>query len=369
MRLKRFALLVTVASTAICGCTAGRSASSPAASDRGAFSAGSEYDVDPPMQQNRSRMAIQPNPVPPAQGVSYIRGVSFSKVWGDKHTDCAVEPGCEAPGDTCCVEDQVCEQPTCGGKHHFRLPKLYCPSWLKRNQHKNDCCVESNCTAPQSVECTPEEPCGEGFFSRSRCWKRLFCPSPEAECVSPGCVEESYCQPLVQAPCANEGCSGQSGCNCKRFMTGLIGKFKKFPFCHRRPACGETCVVLHSQGCSDEGCSVGGAVQSHSGDACRTPSPLADPLDDPFIEPREVESPPDFVPEKPAEAELVPEHQDATPIPQPVQPTNPAPLNPVPTVPNEQVMVEPQVWPKLKVESTPSQQWSSNTHPTGWRRY
>lgn len=402
MRLNRFALLITATSIAISGCAASRSASSPAASDGRAFSAGSEYDVDPPMQQNRSRMAIQPSPVPPAQGVSHVRGVSFLTVLKGKHSGCAVEPGCEAPCEPQCVEDAPCGDTGCGdqscwNKLKFRLPKLSCPSWLKNLHHKDTCCNDPDCTAPGEVACVPETSCGErSFFRRPTCLSRLFCPPRESACVPEAkCCEESYCQPLVEAPCGDEGCSSKCGNRYRRFFTSLTGKMKTFSLCRRRSNCGEGCRAQHPQGCGSEGCCVdfgrridngsdthGVPTQQH--DNGRPQTPLAAPLADPFVESDVVTPPPTGVPDIPRSFE--PHAPSAAPDvpapPQPVQPNNAAPLNPVPDIPNDQVLIDPQVWPKLKADApvprrelieptTPKwvdRQWSNQTHPTGWRR-
>lgn len=335
MRLKRFALLLTATSIAVSGCTASRYGSSAPGSGGGDFSAGAEYDTDPPMQQNRSRMAIQPRPVPPAQGVSHVRGVSFLTV-------------------------------------------------LKGSDHNDNCCDAPNCAAPEEAVCVPEKACGESFFQRSRCWSGLFCPTKKDACVPEANCEESYCQPLIETPCGDEGCTAKSSSPCRRFFTSFTGKMKKFSFCRRGSACGEGCVAQYSQECGDEGCVTFGrrehSMTPQQNDGCRAASPLAAPLADPFVEHGTVETPPAGVPTAPREFEggKAPHEQPVPPAPQPVKPNNAAPLNPVPNVPNDQAMVEPQVWPKLKVDNVPSEEWSTpqwtqrpqtaNTHPTGWRR-
>lgn len=371
MRLKQLALLLAPAAVMISGCSTARSLTASLPAQNGHQSSASDYDSDPPAVAGRT--AIQPNPVPPARGVSHVRGISFLKILGYGKSDCADEScapqaACNVPAQPCAPEP-VCDEPVCG-----ETTGGSCLSRLFHFSKHQDCGAEPECCDSAADTCTPDTGCGDSNCRKSWYGCRLFCPPPKPVCVTEERCGESYCQPLAtdccdEDPCCEEGCNSKS----RGLLTCLLDKLRYNPWQPHPSQCGDLCTPVTepscgAPSCGAEGCDDNACTDNSDLQHCRPASPLADRLADPFVNPETESQPkaaPGAVPSPPA---FVPGEGKKS-SDQPVRDLQPEPLSPVPGTP-DQAVIEPQVWPKLKMNRVASQgQNAYSTHPTGWGRY
>lgn len=426
MRLTRIALTVVLGTMVLSGCSArnagpgepiGLSGSVPAESGY------SNYDSDPP-RTSGNRMAIQPNPVPPARGISHIRGISHRvQLFG--HAGCA-EADCKAPVTICpdegcdsgdCVEEGcgpkkgpgyldrfsgLCHDGLCSmkdrcvaGGHSVKnfydgevVDRLH--RWKKSSHSKlvdlcHDDCGEAACGDLECGDkgCTPDE-CGDSGCTDMRRSVRPLCPCPEPKVISgKPCVPDYGCPCESPAPvhCTPEGCN-HSGHGRAGLLDGLKGHVRINRYFFKRWMPGDYCstesgCTPDAGPCTTEVCEAPcgeGCDRQHSSAArdCR-PSPLADCMADPFVEDQEHATPLLPQPAAPAipDAPAIP--QPASPAPlQPAAPKDLTPLSPVPEQPTSQATMDPPAWPRLQqsengrptVESTIIR--PRTTYPVSW---
>lgn len=368
MRLKHLTLLACATALVLSGCSAGRSMSgAPQIASSQERPVASGYDYDPPAPPP-SRLAIQPAPVPPASGPTQIRGISFLRILGHGHSQCAEEPcvakanlDCGSFSDTCapegcsdgcgdtCIED--C-RPTWASRCLTAL-KDKC---ARKSECAEECTQEAACAAPAQAICDvcAEPDCGE--TSCCQPWyRKLRLPKFSVPCKGDKCGEECC---VGEDECStDEGCDDQ--CKHRSLLACLVDSTLHNPLCHLKPRFGALCRPRCDQECGecgDEGCtdSEGCGNQSSRKEHCRSASPLADCLaEDPFAhqhQPAPVNDVP-VAPTGPAGKDgSSPQFEQPTKVP--AIPDAPAPQltppPPVPPTPGEQAFVQPQIWPKLK---------------------
>lgn len=423
MRLSHFTLLVAVSSVFAAGCSASRSMSGPARFQSSPSSAANvDYDSDPPGQPGSGRIAIQPQPVPPARGISHVRQISFLTVHdspcgecGD--TRCSAEQGCgnvdsccapqgcgtdscatDSCGDDCCGDD--CCEDECPsflsrlGRMHAGLCEKIGRTFTRRRK------FAASCGDRIPDDCGDSESCCELECRTNRNWRhswdrlrkrfRRDCP--------PECGDD-VCPPVAPNACGEaEGC-----CDGRSTRRGLLlcladvvrhnsycrinprwGAFCRPRSCDRcgEAACGEGCVADKTHGRGRTSC-----PQNH----CRSGSPLADCLPaDPFTSPQPMEPAPMRQPAVIPAPDLVPatpqSDNRARPLPvNEVSPRTPPPpvptriqlqeidshsqLMPTPRDSSPQAWVEPEIWPRLKVEGNPRNNTAvaTESQATSWR--
>ncbi|MEQ9407140.1 MAG: hypothetical protein RIK87_05415 [Fuerstiella sp.] len=383
MRLNRIALLIAGTAVAVSGCSAARSLSSAPQVSDASEATYSEYDRDPP--QDRSRIALQPSPVPPAQGISRVRGISFLKILESSSQNC----GDECADDVDCAAPLIVHPtaPECGDacvpKRSFW--KSICD--LPKKFRRPSCGDEAGCVETSTDSCSSDTACGERGCYQDRGAGRIFCPTPKSACVPEARCNESYCHPPTSTDCCeSEGCSDRPSC-CSRLLNRLKAGLMYRPTVRSSAECGDFCAA--GPGCGD--CdTAGSACSDFAANHCRPCSPLADP----FVEPEphpvtpapEPQPAPGKVPNVPSGIDVTPdgtqsrhERGQMTPVYSGFN-RHATRLNPVPGTPH--TFVNPEIWPRLKAEEAvepalqekeprkparvASQSGVVHTHPTGW---
>ena len=361
MRRLRMAMLVGSATILFAGCSSGRAISNPFASGNAAVqSAGpaayaeqsynNEYESDPGGQA--TRVASEPEPVPPARGISLTKQISHTTTVGHRRqvAGCVNEPTCVAP--------QTCVQQGCG-------------------------------TAPQCVDNMSKRRGLLGWF----CPARNDCPQPAACVQQPSCCIPQYVQPRAN------GCQTRKTCASCYSGRGLFGRMfgcfaKAGAYC--RPDHGPTC---EAPGCGYTGSGAQQYIMAPAPNDIMAPavceksntmpqqrsddydrSPLADLEKDPFAQPAvspdqeaRAKTP---VPDPPSQSQQKP-LPPAAPVGKPLQTndlphapesaTAPMPLQPSAGEP--QAWQEPTPWHRLQTPSSTSlaiQPRSFNVQATSW---
>lgn len=387
MRLTRLALPVLIGTLVLSGCSARRTGGPTEAPGFGGLdnseSDYSHYDSDPPRPSRNSRMAIQPNPVPPARGISHIRGISHTvTLFGHAEADCRA-PGECSPAEVPCTDEgcqaEGCDTKDCGENYLSRFSGAC---------HRGYCTVKNRCVAGgHSVRnfyddevsdrmkrwkqaCARrlhefcKDDCGEDACGDLQCGDRplRICPEPKVLRGTP-CVPDyaEPCEPPVRCVpdnCTTERCTDEGcGSNGHRggLLDGLRGKVRINRYFFSKWLPGDYCTTECGE-CTPESCgdSCGDACTNQSritADDCR-PSPIADCMTDPFAGEDESATPllppRQHDPTEPAPPEPISLPQDDAPgPPQPVTPKKLTPLSPVPEQPTGQATIYPPAWPRL----------------------
>jgi len=385
MRRLRMAMVLGSATVLLTGCSAGRTISNPFASgNASAQSTGTptyaetqyageyanEYENDPVFQP--SRVAIDPQPVPPARGISLTKQISLTTTVGHRRRadECTPTPTCVAP---------VQCQPTCVAppKH---LPR--CRSILSKGRGLFGKLNPFHGRQSQATACAPQQ----------ACVAEPSCSIPEATC----CIPQSVCVPEYAQPqasgCAVECCDE----NNRRGIFGWLFHCRKKP-CHAAATgayCPATCTAPTPQGCVTEGC----GNQFHATAPNRAAitntmatdtdgdnrSPLTDSAEDPFAQPAaSADQKPDVKPPVPQapQQNIQKPARTAPPVGKPLQaddvpevpdvPRQPAAVPLQPANVDLQTWIEPSPWQKLQTPSSAAVAAQRNgfySQPTSWQQ-
>lgn len=359
MRQSRMAILLGSATLILTGCSAGRTITNPFASGNASVQSSgtsaysdsqyaNEYESDPVGPP--SRIAIEPNPVPPARGISLTKQISLTTttVGRRKRVDeCTPNPTCVAPAH-CAPQNQsliskgrglfgkLCPFPSRQPRVAACAPQQACTAEPSCSTPQNVRFVEPSCSIPQATCCIPQSVC-----------------VPNARCVP------EYAQPLVTGN-AVEGCDTNN-------RRGLFGRMLSCLTGPRREAspgayCPPACSTPAHYGCATEGCGTFSATPVEMPTVGRNPTdstPLVDTADDPFSQPavsaEKNTKPP--VPDTPA-ANLRQPLNSPPPVGKPLQAddipdaTQPTAVPLQPSGGEPQTWIEPRPWNRLQTPSS-----------------
>ena len=384
MRLERLALLLGMAAIVVSGCSAGRSISNPFSSGGSTRTASEEfdsYDSNPPFDSgevvNEPSAPVPPPPVPPARGISFTRLISLATPIGHRRTvhnkdNCAADKGCVAPQGCAkegCGNTAPTGQPDCCVTEKRNWFRWFCPPRRPSTNctSEDGCVAETSCFIPKSA-CVPESPCVHEYA------QPLICGGCKTKdnCGCATCIQNPRCQ-TQQCP-ESQGCCEPTYRPC--FFCRLFGRKT---YCSPRCECSDKtgCVA----GCRTEGCNSGRegcGAQSCQTTPARACSPLAGPMQDPFIDtdvdPHAVNG------QAPTPVPAAPKNLE----PQKIEPTNvdPRQTQSVPTTPQPVAMmpqpgtqtgsqpwIEPAMWHRLNVPAnrvTTVQPRPYNAWSAGW---